>query len=130
MREDLLALEATNASLLSNLEAAQGRIKEIGEDADMLRGEMARAREAEQAAASEARTAYSNALAATQEAAAEAHRLVAASEAAHAAEVDHLRKVHSHSLTKSFISLFVGETVSTVVVWRICRELHKPTRGK
>lgn len=94
LREEVLTVEATNASLLSELEAAQGRIKEIGEDADTLRGEMARAREAEQAAASEARAAYANALAATQEAAAEAHRLVAASEAAHASEMDHLRKVH------------------------------------
>jgi predicted nucleic acid-binding Zn-ribbon protein len=93
LRNELLATEGANDALLSSLEAAQERMKAIAEDADALRSEMARAREAEQAAAMEARTAYANALAATQEAATEAHRLVSASDAAHAAEIGRLTKV-------------------------------------
>eukprot|EP00884_Botryococcus_braunii_P012461 jgi/Botrbrau1/21215/Bobra.39_2s0016.1 len=92
LRDELLATEGANDALLSRLQAAQERMKAIAEDADALRSEMARAREAEQAAATEARTAYANALAATQEAATEAHRLVSASDAAHAAEIGRMTK--------------------------------------
>lgn len=109
LREELLAREGANDSLLLSLEAAQERMKTIAEDADVLRSEMARAREAEQAAAAEARTAYANALAATQEAAAEAHRLVTASDAVHVAEVGRLTKVIWMKLILPMFDCALGE---------------------